>query len=517
MLHDQHGLSAHFLVDVDGTIFQTLDVAECAFHAAGVNDVSIGIEIQNRANPAKPGEGYRDRETVACRVHGVTVLAYAFTDEQYTAVTALGAALSRVLDIPWASPLHPGGGEPWTQTIEAPSGFRGFIGHYHVTGAKWDPGPWSFSRMLQRPRGRVTFPVARGSLGPGETGTPVTAEDYASTERGAGRFPCGPVGGALMWHGGVHLEAEIGTKVVAPIPGRIVAARIGADSGIGSTGFVLLRHTVPHGRALLPFYSLYFHTEQPTELDEGPPWFQRARVAGTALSPHEVLRLDIAVEAGDWIARVGQGGPLHARAPEVHFAIFSEFEITGPVDPGAWTIHEAGRDSRICRHAQLIELFDRAENGKPPDGRISVGEVGRFFRNDPRRKILRRTAVRHRAEWLDGFWDEDLYQLPEVKQVYDEQVRPSLWWTGPVARRAGLPEDGVVYSYHPLGFLEWYWEVARRLPPQVREPVGPLTARPAHFVEDADATTDMIDPDEVDAPVLDGGLQLEDLMEGYPP
>src|SRR5690606_27046607 len=46
-LHDRRGLSAHFLLDVDGTIHQTLDLKERAWHAGVANDRSIGIEIAN--------------------------------------------------------------------------------------------------------------------------------------------------------------------------------------------------------------------------------------------------------------------------------------------------------------------------------------------------------------------------------------------------------------------------------------------------------------------------------------
>src|SRR5450432_219108 len=42
------GLSAHFMIDADGTIYQTLDLVERAFHAEEANSDSIGVEICNR-------------------------------------------------------------------------------------------------------------------------------------------------------------------------------------------------------------------------------------------------------------------------------------------------------------------------------------------------------------------------------------------------------------------------------------------------------------------------------------
>ncbi len=45
ILHDIRGLSVHFLLDTDGTIYQTLDLKERAWHATIANDRSIGIEL----------------------------------------------------------------------------------------------------------------------------------------------------------------------------------------------------------------------------------------------------------------------------------------------------------------------------------------------------------------------------------------------------------------------------------------------------------------------------------------
>jgi N-acetylmuramoyl-L-alanine amidase len=47
VLHDLRGLSCHFLLDVDGTIYQTLDLREKGWHATVANSRSVGIEIAN--------------------------------------------------------------------------------------------------------------------------------------------------------------------------------------------------------------------------------------------------------------------------------------------------------------------------------------------------------------------------------------------------------------------------------------------------------------------------------------
>ena len=54
-LQDDRDLSVHFMVDLDGTIYQTLDLKERAWHATISNDRSIGIEIANIGAYATPG------------------------------------------------------------------------------------------------------------------------------------------------------------------------------------------------------------------------------------------------------------------------------------------------------------------------------------------------------------------------------------------------------------------------------------------------------------------------------
>ena len=44
---EKRRLSSHFLLDLDGTVYQTLDLKERAWHAGKANNRSIGIEIAN--------------------------------------------------------------------------------------------------------------------------------------------------------------------------------------------------------------------------------------------------------------------------------------------------------------------------------------------------------------------------------------------------------------------------------------------------------------------------------------
>lgn len=174
----QRRLSVHFLLDVDGTIYQTLDLQERAWHAGASNDRSVGIEIANLGAypppldvilqrwyhrtpqgqvrllpPATAGDprflraGFTARpqrpEPVRGSIHGRELLQYDFTPEQYAALIKLTAALHRVfprikLDYPRdaAGRLVPG-----ALPAAELAGFQGVIGHFHLQGNKVDPGP----------------------------------------------------------------------------------------------------------------------------------------------------------------------------------------------------------------------------------------------------------------------------------------------------------------------------------------------------------------------------------------
>ena len=58
VLQNERGLSCHFLIDNDGTIYQTIDLALMAYHAAEWNTASIGVEFCNRGDAKKEPNYY---------------------------------------------------------------------------------------------------------------------------------------------------------------------------------------------------------------------------------------------------------------------------------------------------------------------------------------------------------------------------------------------------------------------------------------------------------------------------
>lgn len=182
---EERGLSVHFLLDVDGTLYQTLDLAETAWHARQANPRSIGIEIaQIGAYP--PGDGTLERwyrrdaggvrvvlpegdgngirtrgfvprparaQKLRGPIHGTLYEQYDFTPEQYETLAQLATVLVRSFpQIELAVPVD-SAGRVRAQALGAEefADFGGILGHYHVTRDKTDPGPaFDWKRFLAR-------------------------------------------------------------------------------------------------------------------------------------------------------------------------------------------------------------------------------------------------------------------------------------------------------------------------------------------------------------------------------
>ncbi|MGA2543556.1 MAG: peptidoglycan recognition family protein [Verrucomicrobiota bacterium] len=195
-LQDERDLSTHFLLDLDGTIYQTLDVKERARHATTSNDRSVGVEIanvgayaENQTNPFArwyrtdgrgrtiltiPGGGAPAERTanfagrpvrrgvVAGEVQGEPLRQYDFTAQQYRALARLTAALCTVLpkircDYPRDASGKLAGGKLAEAQLNS---FHGVLGHYHIQTDKVDPGPalqWDY--VIGEARRLMKLPV----------------------------------------------------------------------------------------------------------------------------------------------------------------------------------------------------------------------------------------------------------------------------------------------------------------------------------------------------------------------
>lgn len=202
ILQDHRDLSVHFMLDLDGTLYQTLDLKERARHATTSNDRSIGIEIANvgaytaserqpldewyqrdaRGQPfikvpeklgdpmfrTKAFTGRPDRsEPVRGIIQGADLVQYDLTPQQYAALIRLTATLCRVFpqikcDYPRDASGHL---IPRKLPDDELARYQGVLGHYHIQTNKTDPGPaLQWDRVINGARRLLRLPpLAPGS------------------------------------------------------------------------------------------------------------------------------------------------------------------------------------------------------------------------------------------------------------------------------------------------------------------------------------------------------------------
>jgi N-acetylmuramoyl-L-alanine amidase len=186
----KRGLSSHFLLDVDGTIYQTLDLRDRAYHATLANSRSIGIEIANigayppgesqalnawyeidatgqiiaKPSPKSESGDVLTKDFIARPVrpdpvmgiiNGQRVIQYDFTPEQYAALSKLTAALHQVFPlIKLDYPRDDKGRFLFKKLSDSGlENFQGVLGHFHIQENKVDPGPaFQWDRLIDSAR-----------------------------------------------------------------------------------------------------------------------------------------------------------------------------------------------------------------------------------------------------------------------------------------------------------------------------------------------------------------------------
>lgn len=196
ILHDMRGLSVHFMIDIDGTIYQTVDLKERTWHATTSNTRSIGIEIANMGaypvgiqkvldewypldasgkpyikvperygatgiytkdfvgRPARP-------ERILGTVQNTQLVQYDLTPQQYDALVKLTAALCKVF--PKITCDYPRDTDGKLLTKKLPDdqlkAYQGVLGHFHVQTNKTDPGPaFDWDRVIGGARRELRLP-----------------------------------------------------------------------------------------------------------------------------------------------------------------------------------------------------------------------------------------------------------------------------------------------------------------------------------------------------------------------
>jgi hypothetical protein len=547
VLHNERGLSAHFIIDNDGMIFQTLDLGLMGYHAKEFNPTSIGVEFCNRGDAIefpnyyeKRGVKGRDNRIKTCKINGHTIRSYDFTQAQYDSFLSLARDLTRLLpNIAVEFPQEPGspGQQSWgTIDFGGAMGYSGYIGHYHLTNQKWDPGPFDIKEFCRKLRGQFCFPMFTKDP-PKNDPNPrpyipkqidelrdISNELYAMNEERAdgGFFPVGPWGEQRLWHGGIHLTGKEGAPLYAPFPGRVVALRMGAEGVVGSNNFILLRHDLSLGDVPVKFWSLYMHLADELGTGAKPPdWFAKLK---TAPKPGEVTLLDEPIEASSPIGRIGQAGPDVLRRPQLHLEFFSIEPLFDKVAGSTWELVDGTSGGRFCDADTITKLID-----KDADGKLTKQELSSFYRGGGGQQF-RQLMTYHVSEWtFEPDWKDALRSTAdfrsmkpaELDRMIDEQIVPGLWWNDDVAAHAGLPSGGEVVHYHPVKFVHWFNE--KLLDAAAAAPTTPLDESKAAKASDAGLTDDfgdvegehaMSDSEEEDDR-CDKLIEKKDMVQGF--
>jgi len=152
----ERGLSVHFGIDNDGTIYQLLDTKDIAWHARGINTHSVGVEIANPVK-AKFNKRYKEKQQPLRpvinddEIHGRKLKPYlGFYPIQVEALKALTKAVCTAHNIHLEAPLNKDGSLVRGVEKRVVNGtFKGVLGHYHLTSEKTDPGNLPLDKILQ--------------------------------------------------------------------------------------------------------------------------------------------------------------------------------------------------------------------------------------------------------------------------------------------------------------------------------------------------------------------------------
>jgi hypothetical protein len=156
---DKRGASVHFLIDNDGTIYQTLDMQHGAWHAGSerVNRASVGVEISNayytKYQSWYEKNGFGPRPLVGdAWVHGNKLDEHTdFYPIQIEALKALWQAIHKAADIPLEAPEDQFGNTSTKYEQDVKYGnFSGFISHYHVSKGKIDCAGLDIVKLLEQ-------------------------------------------------------------------------------------------------------------------------------------------------------------------------------------------------------------------------------------------------------------------------------------------------------------------------------------------------------------------------------
>jgi len=183
----QRGLSVHFILDDDGTLYQALDVRERAYHMGTNNAMSVGIEIDSRAAAGQYPDAYDEvhqkkykvgpRKVKFDTIHGMKMKGFDYSDAQYATLAKLTKTLIEIFPLIKPDFARNASGAIIKTELANPQKHQGFICHFQATKKKIDPISFDFDRFLKDVNGTAAAV--------GETdAAPVVEEEPLGTDEG---------------------------------------------------------------------------------------------------------------------------------------------------------------------------------------------------------------------------------------------------------------------------------------------------------------------------------------------
>ena len=154
----KRGISSHFVIDNDGTIYQMVDTQHVAWHAGirRVNTASIGIDFSNayylKYQSYYRKRGFGNRPILEnSKVHGRKLKPHlGYYPVQIEAYKALLKCLNACYGIKLKCPLNADGEMLGGVSQAAASGkFKGVVSHYHLTKRKIDCAGLKIDEIIQ--------------------------------------------------------------------------------------------------------------------------------------------------------------------------------------------------------------------------------------------------------------------------------------------------------------------------------------------------------------------------------
>jgi len=516
------GLSTHFLINHDGTLHEALDPYHSAWATGDNNNNCISLDLNNPVkleladkDPANP-----PRQVFQGNINRSMKVMLGYTEAQYATFIALLRALITPLKLEakfyWIPLPVLGGscfppmnaeGEVITRMLANSTEFVGFLGHYHCSANKWDPGPaFDWMKVLAGVHGeRNSFPVlmAGGKNLPDLMGQGLTDElnrfyDNIEGDETGGWYP---IGANQTWHSGVHLHIDEGTPVYAMSKGTIVAIRNVNRVDLGDASFVLIRHemaeeaVVVEGEEAEPKYwfSLYMHLHKLRGADEltTVPWVntllggdfnapttddysfdtdanafpreKRNPIVADGISPTkfaketklkpfydgDIILVEIPVASGEKIGVSGVFGQSEwSQEPQVHVEVISGKNVFGDLRPGAgreWILVEGDLDNN-----SLVDI----EKVLSPIAKSAVS-----FDGEKKERVLKTSEIQ--TFFVDGSTETARTAFRKMICVHRSEWSSTMDWSKTATSAVGWQwETQEAFSRWLMTWIPFRWMTA---------------------------------------------------------